>query len=74
MKPSERRALQEAKRARKIAELNEKEPINENEGSVHAPSEQAKPYKRREGFFQSNAKDDYGDGPGEGIHRFKIDF
>ena len=56
MKPSERRALQEAKRAQKIAELNEKEPINENEGSVHAPSEQAKPYKRREGFFQSNVR------------------
>ena len=66
MKPSERRALQEAKRAQKIVELNEKEsttdngapeePTYEYKNDASATKENAKPYKRREGFFQSNVR------------------
>ena len=70
MKPSERRALQEKKRAQMEAEWNEKkasfeksdtqgessEPYQYSEQPAVPQSKNSKPYKRKEGFFQSHVR------------------
>ena len=57
MKPSERRAMQEQKRAQMETEWNDKKVAEEHSDINDAShNRDGKPYKRREGFFQSHIR------------------